>query len=152
MKKDGHLFFFFLFIFVTLIASLQTEEKNESVYKPVKIERIIIKNSDIVRVNYEIMYGSFYTGNQTYFLHKGIEVIEVKDLGTGYCGLPITGIFPVHSEITFDYLGHKAKLLISCDTDKPDGLLQIEGENVASMKVNVSKNSNNSISVDAVPM
>ena len=108
-----------------------------------------------VTVNYEIRYGSIYTGNQTPIFYKGSEKIPIKnDLGVGQNGLPMSGFFPTHSDLTFGLGGYKTILHIPCIiADTVISHLEVPGiKNVVFMKVVVNKKgSDNIIVIRAIP-
>lgn len=66
-----------------------------------------------ILVRYEIEYGSIYTGDQTYVVHKGTTYVSEKtENGFGENGLPIHGWMPAETRIPIKLFNSKAILHI----------------------------------------
>jgi len=54
-----------------------------------------------IRVNYQIQYGSIYTGDQTPIIYKGTEIFKVNENGLGANGLPVMSFPPACAKLPF---------------------------------------------------
>lgn len=124
MKNEFSLVITILCLVMSIILQTSKDEKAENIQPPSKKTTQTSKAS-YVKVFYEIEYGTIYTGNQTSVLYKGIDSLKITENGVGECGLPITGYFPTHSEVSFKIWNSPAKLLIACASNKPSGVLKI---------------------------
>jgi hypothetical protein len=107
-----------------------------------------------IKVEYEIEYGSFYTGNQTSIFCRGMILMSIKkDFGAGVNGMPISGIFPVHSDLFFEIFGQKAILRVPCSlAGNTVGLLEVDGSNKIPMTIAVAQKSDGYFLVKAFPL
>ncbi len=84
---------------------------------------------DLITIQYEITFDSFYTGDQSLISYTGSLQREIGSCDRGDNGLPIDGYFPIHMLLPFTrWNGQRAVLLVpTCGFGvtsllKPDGL------------------------------
>lgn len=147
-NRRSFLLFVLAVAFFGILLRFAIDESGKPSFPHKVQEKAMIK----IPVNYEIQFGSIYTGDQTPMVYHGIDSVAVnKDFGIGYGGLPITGFAPTHSQLSLNLGGERATLYIACGTPippdpswKPDGLLTIDGvQNRVPMKVEVFREENN---------
>jgi len=166
MKYEGLVFAaLILYVMTFLISSLVSNDadisKLEASSNVVEVHSVVVESAlPTVKIDYEVQYGSFYTGNQTPIVHYGSdEVVVNESYGIGYVGLPITGYgIPIHSQISLNLGDNDATLFIACggpianEPWQPNGLLRVEGVlNGIIMNVSVVPNEDGTILVRADP-
>ncbi|MDD4902376.1 MAG: hypothetical protein PHE24_04530 [Patescibacteria group bacterium] len=156
MKSIVGLVLFFVFLLASLlvppwplpVSVVERTVEKSSLPKCAREAGVLQK----VKVDYEIEYGTIYTGDQTPIVHRGSVIISTKkDVGIGSNGLPILGFFPLHSDITFKlYNGEEATLHIPVLSLKQvNGLLEFKDLNHMFMTVEVSKKESGTFFVHA---
>jgi hypothetical protein len=149
-------FSIFVYCSVIMITVVVPRVSREVCHLAVKVEKATSMPRTISKavVDYEIEYGTIYTGDQTPIIHKStLTISENNGNGTGENGLPIMGFGPDHSDITFKlYNGEEATLHIPVLALKQaGGLLEIKNSNGTYMTVEVSKKENGTFFVRAFP-
>lgn len=107
-----------------------------------------------VRVNYQVQYGSIYTGDQTLLIYRGAQELPIVD-GLGPNGLPIAGYFPTHADLPLSlYGGRNATLHVPCmEAESVNSYLEIRGTRApVYLSAMVTKGSDGTIFLRAVPM
>jgi hypothetical protein len=158
--KNGNLFFVFIFLMLTIMLS-DTEESRTSSPKTTLTESSPAQAAKVekakelpakVEVNYIIECEPTSAGNQTAIIYQGSTVIPVSENGLGDNGLPISGIFPTHSDLVFDSGSKKLTLRISSWRAKQvTGFLEISGTKPILMVVEVIPNGAGKFLIHAFP-
>lgn len=143
---NGYLFFFFLFLLIGVLFLLSKKDQKSEALEA-------LQPVASMKVEYQIQYGTIYTGDQTPIIYKGFTSIPIKEgNGIGANGLPISGIFPTHSDLVFNLNGSQATLHIpTLLLDSVTGLLELKDLSRALMTVRVSKKENGAFLIQAFP-
>lgn len=155
MRNDGYLVFALFFLLLAMIFSVAEKERVETPMEEMPaIVDVPPAPPPIVRVRYEVEYGSFYTGDQTPIIHRGLKELPiVEGFGIGTNGLPIHHFAPtLSSQLPFTLKnGEDAILHISCNAPRTTGFLEFVGKEYHSfMDVEVTQDPAG-ISVRAAP-
>ncbi|MFW0862097.1 MAG: hypothetical protein ACKKL6_00735 [Candidatus Komeilibacteria bacterium] len=167
MRDDGFLIVMIWFLLV-VVPLFMVENNNNDTHVQEEVPVEVVESGPVVietvlsavKVEYEIQYGSFYTGDQTLIFHRGSSEIKAKEgYGIGYGGLPITSYgWPVHSEFVFELGDSEATLFIACagpianEPYQPNGLFRAPGAaNAILMDIDLKSNEDGSIFVKAKP-
>ena len=136
-----------------LFGDWSEEPKCRGDHKVAMEQEVPAPEPNVYTVSFEVELDSIYTGNQTMLVYQSEEIIEVPSWYSEHDGLPVTGLFPGHTRVTFTrYNGEECILRVPVVAKVVTALVTCEGtQNNIYMTATVMESNTDGAHIRAVP-
>ena len=150
MRSGGGLFFFSIFLLIAIFSTIQDKKIS---HKNIVVEKKTETHVKDFTIQYNVAYGSVYTGDQSPIIYTGNCIVSTNEYGdVGGNGLPVSEWAPQATKFSFTMGEKKALLRILSKSNNEEGLLEIENQsNRILMSVDIQKNNDRRFTISAKP-